>query len=164
MINGNSKQRFVAWPTYHEAGHVIDDIVNAMKGAWDHLAPEMRYVYNDIQNPHLNAARLQGHKVGPGSSPRYRDFGPKDRGYSPSQEMEELIAESLRAYAMNPNYFKTVAPEAAKFIRQAVNRHPQLSRTIQFNELAVGLPAAGLAFGAARDGEHPPSDQNGSDF
>jgi hypothetical protein len=38
------------------------------------------------------------------------------------------------------NYIKTVAPETAKAIRAAVNAHPTLSRTIQFNTIA-GLAA-----------------------
>jgi hypothetical protein len=59
----------------------------------------------------------------------------------------ELIAEGLRAYMTNPNYFKSVAPNAAAKIRAAVNANPHLKKVIQFNSLA----AAGLAGTAARN-------------
>ena len=45
----------------------------------------------------------------------------------------ELIAEAIRAYLTNPNYIKSDAPDAAATIRQFVNSHPDMSKTIQFN-------------------------------
>ena len=58
---------------------------------------------------------------------------------------EELLAEGLRAYMTNPNYFKTVAPKTAAKIRAAVNDNPRLKRIIQFNSLgAAGLIGTGV--------------------
>ncbi len=57
----------------------------------------------------------------------------------------ELVAEGLRAYMTDPNYFKTVAPKTAVKIRKAVNESPLLKKVIQFNSLgAFGLIGAGV--------------------
>jgi hypothetical protein len=57
----------------------------------------------------------------------------------------ELVAEGLRAYMSNPNYFKTVAPKAAAKFRAAVNKNRLLKKVIQLNSLgAVGLIGAGV--------------------
>jgi hypothetical protein len=74
--------------------------------------------------------------------------GPQHQGYAGEKMDRELMAEAIRAYMTDPNYFKTVAPNAAAAIRAAVNSHPQLSRLIQFNNLG-GLAPAGAAIGAA---------------
>jgi hypothetical protein len=47
------------------------------------------------------------------------------------------MAEAIRAYMVDPNYLKTVAPKVAAAIREAVNSHPTLSKIIQFNSLAA---------------------------
>ena len=62
---------------------------------------------------------------------------PKDKGYSKPRVPFELVAEAIRAYLTNPNYFKTVAPNAAAAIRAMVNSHPELSKWIQFNSLGA---------------------------
>jgi len=69
---------------------------------------------------------------------------PEDFGYEPQDVPGELQAEGVRAYQSNPNYFKTVAPNAASAIRAAVNSHPTLSKIIQFNTIPpmiAALPA-----------------------
>jgi hypothetical protein len=74
-------------------------------------------------------------------------FTPADRGYPPSEMRLELVAEAIRAYLANPNYLKTVAPELAATIREAVNAHPTLSKLIQFNSLGAAT------FGLTRPGD-----------
>jgi hypothetical protein len=56
----------------------------------------------------------------------------------------ELVAEGLRAYMSNPNFFKKVAPNAAAKFRAVVNKNPYLKKVIQLNSLgAIGLIGAG---------------------
>ena len=45
----------------------------------------------------------------------------------------ELIAQAIRAYMVDPNYLKTVAPKTAEAIRRSVNENPRIAKTIQFN-------------------------------
>ena len=75
---------------------------------------------------------------------------PQDFGYPDSDAPSEIVADAIRAYLTNPNYFKTVAPNAAARIRALVNSHPQLSKWIQFNSLA-GLTVLGGTKGALED-------------
>jgi hypothetical protein len=46
------------------------------------------------------------------------------------------MTEAIRAYATDPNWFKTAASQTAKRIREFVNSHPEWSKIIQFNALA----------------------------
>jgi hypothetical protein len=66
---------------------------------------------------------------------------PNSFGYGPGASQRELVVEGIRAYMADPNYFKTVAPEAAKAIRAAVNSNPRLNKAIQFN--TMGNPFLG---------------------
>jgi hypothetical protein len=56
-----------------------------------------------------------------------------NRRYEGNGVLREYVAEAIRAYLVNPNYLKTVAPKTAAAIRAAVNGHPRLSRILQFN-------------------------------
>lgn len=47
------------------------------------------------------------------------------------------MAEAIRAYLVDPNYIKTVAPDLAAAIRDAVNSDPTLAPVIQFNNLRL---------------------------
>jgi hypothetical protein len=56
----------------------------------------------------------------------------------------ELMADAGRYYKEDPQRFKALYPNAAKFIRDIVNEDPLLSQHIQFNVVAPGgglLPA-----------------------
>src|SRR6266481_2404601 len=79
---------------------------------------------------------------------------PENFGYSGNDAIyAELIAEGLRAYMTDPNYFKTAAPKTAAKIRKAVNESPYLRHAIQFNSLgAIGLTGAGVR-GQDRDAQ-----------
>ena len=46
---------------------------------------------------------------------------PQSAGYAPKEWAHELNAEGLRAYLTAPNYFKSVAPDAAAAMRGYVN-------------------------------------------
>jgi len=65
-------------------------------------------------------------------------FQPEDFRYPLKEVNLELVAEGLRTYMADPNYFKTMDPETAAKIRAAVNRSPHLKKVIQFNSLAAG--------------------------
>jgi hypothetical protein len=72
--------------------------------------------------------------------------GPEYFEYPADHFLPELVVEGMRAYATNPNYFKTVAPEAAKWIREWANANPWIRDVIQFNAL-TGLLAGGIESG-----------------
>jgi hypothetical protein len=120
----------------HETGHMVDDLGAGPSGmSIQGLEPELESVYST-----LNTGK-EG--VRPPKLPR-------DFGYPKREAPSELVAEAVRAYLTNPNYFKTVAPDAAAAIRALVNSHPELSRLIQFNSLG-GLTVLGGAMGGAPD-------------
>lgn len=109
----------------HETGHVIDQIAGLL--STEHL-DELKRVYNTLNN---NVGRTRyGRDAGPGTN-----FTPSQRGYPSHEVPREYIAEAIRAYLTDPNYFKTVAPNVAAAIRKAVNNHPKLAPVIQFNSL-----------------------------
>ena len=110
----------------HEVGHLIDGASGLSLGAFPKR--ETAKVYSDLYT---------------GQAHRTRQLtGPQHVGYKPSEVPGELIAESIRAYMMDPAYLKTVAPKTARLIREYVNTHPTLSKIIQFNTLAAAaLPA-----------------------
>ncbi len=105
------------------------------------IKDELKQVYNLQANP---AAAYQRRLV-----------GPADRGYGPAQAPRELMAEALRAYLTDPNAFKTVAPNTAARIRNAINSHPVLSKVIQFNA------AGGIAYGMASRPNDPGDEGTG---
>jgi hypothetical protein len=115
----------------HEFGHAIDHF-----SGWfsDKLTSEeideLRDVYSDLRG---------GWKKG---TPRKQ---PEDFSYAVNKVNMELVAEGLRAYMSNPNYFKKVAPKAAAKFRAIVNENPHLKKVIQLNSLgAIGLIGAGV--------------------
>jgi len=107
--------------TAHEVGHVIDGFAGNIptKG----LERELHFVYNATNT---------------GKENKYVQIRPADRGYDKTEAPRELMAEAIRAYMVDPNFLKTVAPQTAKRIREYVNSHPKLSKIIQFNSLAAG--------------------------
>jgi hypothetical protein len=115
----------------HEFGHAIDHLAgNLTKELTRAEVGELRDVYSTVRSGSEN--------------PPFR-VQPESFGYEPGQVNEELLAEGLRAYMANPNYFKTVAPKTAAKIRAAVNDNPRLKRIIQFNSLgAAGLVGTGV--------------------
>jgi len=117
--------------TAHEFGHAIDHLAgNLAKNLTQTEIGELRYVYGTSRS-------------GSENHPFRRQ--PESFRYRPYQVNGELLAEGLRAYMANPNYFKTVAPKTAARIRAAVNDNPRLKKIIQFNSLgAAGLIGTGV--------------------
>jgi hypothetical protein len=71
---------------------------------------------------------------------------PETYGYDGDHVNRELVAEGLRAYLTNPNYFKAAAPRSAAKLRAAINSEKWLKRVIQVNSLgAAGVVGAGAA-------------------
>jgi hypothetical protein len=128
-ILGPQDQDFV---TAHEFGHGIDYFANEVSATL--TTPEideLRRVY----------ATLRG---GPGRKTLHPQ--PETYGYSGDHVNRELVAEGLRAYLTNPNYFKAAAPRSAAKLREAVNTNKYLKRVIQLNSLgAAGIVGAGAA-------------------
>lgn len=108
----------------HELGHAIDEIAGQLdtKG----LTKELEQVYSDLTTGQQGRTR---HKT-----------RPKDLNYPPREVPRELFAEAIRAYMVDPNYLKTVAPKTAAAIRKAVNEDPKIARVIQFNaDAPIGI-------------------------
>lgn len=104
----------------HETGHAVDEIAGQVPTAG--LADELRVVYSDL------ATGQQG---------RTRNLTePKHMGYSTAEAPREMMAEAIRAYMIDPNYLKSVAPKTAARIREHINTNPRVSRVVQFNTLA----------------------------
>ena len=127
----------------HMLGHILDYRVaqasvsrsnEDIQGiSQDGLNDELRYVYNDCNNPILNNARRLDASLESHDDPEYQGFGPEQRGCHGADARAELMAEAIRVYLQNPNYIKTVAPNVAARIRAAVNTNPDLKRIIMFN-------------------------------
>jgi hypothetical protein len=100
----------------HEMGHMIDEIAGRISTAG--LSRELAQVYNTLNTGQERTRHLTG---------------PQHLGYQGASVPREYMAEAIRAYMTDPNYLKTVAPKTAAAIREAVNAHPTLSKTIQFN-------------------------------
>ena len=126
-----SKAANVPLALAHEYGHAIDHFTRFLlsEGLTEDEEIELRKVY----------ARQV---IGEGEKPE--KLQPEHFHYKGSDINRELVAEGVRAYMTNPNYFKTVAPNTAAKIRGLVNENPYLKDAIQFNSLgAIGLIGAG---------------------
>ena len=111
----------------HELGHAFDELSGQIPTAG--LNTELRQIYNTLNTGRERTTNLTG---------------PQHLGYGGEEVPREYMAEAIRAYLTNPNYIKTVAPKTAARIREYVNANPRLSRTIQFNGVALPL-ATGTA-------------------
>jgi hypothetical protein len=163
-------ERVLEHETGHLFGHVrfrkrrlIHDALIDRASADPRIMDELRFVYNDLNNPYL--AQMRGHlgdpdwlpanyNMGGWRKPARRTvgdlvshFGPENHGYVGDYVNHELTAEAFRAYGSNPNYFKTVAPNAAKAIREIWNKNPVASKILKFNAVAgAGAPLAAGQF------------------
>jgi hypothetical protein len=138
----------------HEIGHMVEDLAGELAGYYDDiplnvipqtgLAPELRALYNDLNNPAIARIRARGREPDITTNAALRDFGPEQMGYSAEDAPRELFADAVRAYLTNPNYLKTMAPNVAARIREYANANPVISKFIQFNAIpaAVGVPLA----------------------
>lgn len=122
--------------TAHETGHIIDQFAGEIPT--EGLDEELNFVYNALRT---------------GKERKFVQSLPEDFGYSGPEIQREKMAEVIRAYMVDPNYLKTVAPKTAKRIRQWVNPHPELSKIIQFNSLAAGGAAGLTMMGQSEDSE-----------
>jgi hypothetical protein len=113
----------------HEFGHAIDHLAGYLsKTLTPEEIAELSFVYG-----------RQRYRIG-GDLLQPENFGYKGAGVN-----HELVAEGLRAYMIDPNYFKTAAPKTAAKFRKAVAESPYLEHAIQFNSLgAIGLIGAGV--------------------
>lgn len=88
---------------------------------------ELAPLYNTLNNPNRTPGSL---RAAPG-----RMFTPADLGYSGEAVSREYLAEAIRAYLVDPNYVKSIAPKTAARIREWINSHPGLLPILQFNSL-----------------------------
>ena len=120
----------------HEVGHAIDALSDQIptKG----LEDELDFNYSALRT---------------GEERKFVLSRPQDFGYKGEMVEREKIAEAIRAYLVDPNYLKTVAPKTAARIRQFVADSPDLANIIQFNGLAAGGAVAGAAAGQSNNAE-----------
>jgi hypothetical protein len=110
----------------HEVGHAIDSLSGKIgtKG----LSTELKQVYHDLATGRQGETKKQ--------------TLPQHLGYPAKEVRDEMVAEAVRAYIVDPHHLKSVAPETAKRIREAVNTDPRIAKVIQFNQ--GGAPNVGL--------------------
>jgi hypothetical protein len=135
----SADQRLIALA--HELGHGIADNVKRPVSL-DGSAVAGRKVYHDLRTGDTSAQTLR------------KFHSPELDGYPKVDVDEELRAELLRAYMMDPNYLKSVAPNAAKSIRDSVNADPWLRKVVQFNALspiAIGAGAGAYSLDDPRN-------------
>ncbi len=124
--------------TAHEVGHVID--ISAGEIPTEGLDDELDFLFNA-----LSSGKEQ-------QKFRFLQHRPEDFGYSGPEAAREKMAEAVRAYMVDPNYLKTMAPKTAARIREWAYSHPEVSNVVRFNSLAAGVGATGLA-GQSEDSE-----------
>jgi hypothetical protein len=127
----------------HETAHIFDEVAGQIptKG----IKKDLLKIYNDLNNLDLPQGSFQPRTV-KFSGKEYKYPGKKKllpseiKPYPKKEDPFELWAEAIRAYMVDPNYIKSVAPKVAQRIREYVNKHPELKNIIQFNALApVGV-------------------------
>ena len=129
----------------HFMGHLIDGIAGEREQSASGerqsrvlisqlgIERELRYIYNDLNNPEINELRRTGISVEQEEADRFQVHTPELIGCLGWEADAELMAEAIRAYLQNPNYIKTVAPGVARRIRDFVNPNPRIHDIIQFN-------------------------------
>jgi len=129
----------------HEIGHIIDKWAGEIplknlegKSRAREIRRELELVYHQLSDGSFR--RLQDNVAR-----KYMTLPQESFGYSKEEAPRELMAEAIRAYMADPNYFKTVAPLTAALIRKAVNGNPRVSHIIQFNGLGPMALATGTA-------------------
>jgi hypothetical protein len=131
LLNIGPKARDRDFVLAHEFAHAIDHLAGNISAT---LTPkeeaELSFVYADLRHSEIKDGHL---------------LQPENFGYEGDEIKWELVAEGLRAYMIDPNYFKTKAPQTAAKFRKAVAESPYLKHALQFNSLgAIGLTGAGV--------------------
>ncbi len=127
----------------HELGHVIDELAGQIPSKG--LADELTRVYNDLNRQDWRFARQE--RTGVPVAPKYR-ARPEDFGYARRDIAREYAAEAIRAYMVDPNYIKTVAPKTAEAIRKTFKPNPSLRDILQFNTWLPFTVLGGWAAGS----------------
>jgi hypothetical protein len=116
---------------YHELGHGLDDIAGLEFGKGGSVRIPGGRLRDDVDEIYHQMATGAESEMG-------RRAGPLSFGYPQSKVDSELVAEGFRAYMQNPVALKSLSPEFAKAMRDAVNSHPVISKYLQFNEVKGG--------------------------
>lgn len=147
LLNRHLRGRQAESVKAHEFGHGVRKVTQ----------PEPRSRnYEPLQDEIQNEAARVYHQLNTGKAPRKNQklFGPVDRNPEDTEIDEEFFAEAMRAYLADPNAFKSLFPDMARFVRKTVNGNPDLMKIIQFNSAAGAAALTG--YGATND----PSAQN----
>lgn len=115
----------------HELGHGLESLTFGSKIPQAGAAREAAQVYSDLNSKMY----VPKGKIG---------ATPESHGYQKNEWESERMAESIRAYLRDPNYFKSVAPKLAARIREYLNNNPNTKKIVQFNSAGgVGLGLLG---------------------
>jgi hypothetical protein len=114
----------------HAFGHVIDDRAGMIPLAGTRAQADK--AYNTLATGQERDLKLTT---------------PRSQGYNREEAPREISAEMIRAYATDPNYLKTVAPDVAERVRYYVNNHPDLSKIVQFNAVPAAIGAGAMMQG-----------------
>ncbi len=101
----------------------------------DDIAKQMRRVYHDLSKTDA----ISDYKP---DVDAWGNLSPENLGYSSSHTNHELFAEFFKAATRDPNYVKSVAPEAYEWMARMLDEDPHLSKVVQMNSIGGGL--AGL--------------------
>lgn len=116
----------------HELAHGIDYLTAGKSGIQaEGITRELGQVYHDLNDGSWRRGK---------DTPKRYKTSPESNGYRASDVAAENMAEAIRAYMVDPNYIKTVAPKTAARIREYVNENPRLNSVIQFNS-GTGRPS-----------------------
>ena len=122
----------------HEFGHAINDMAGVYNPATKYGQIPTNGIVGQLDH---NYDLLNNRQLGNPAVPRKpRQQATPGTGEYPKSDWDaEKLAEAVRGYATDPNYFKTVAPDVAARVREFVNINPRLKNIVQFNSAGAGL-------------------------
>lgn len=122
----------------HELAHALDKLSGDVQGAG--VQAELRHIYDFLNN-------RQGQSVAPRAA-KHQHTPAVDK-YAPDKHRDEMWAEAIRLYMIDPNTIKTIAPNVAAKIRAHFNGREGFKNIVQFNSLlgATGAGGAALYYG-----------------
>ncbi len=127
--------------TAHMLGHMVDHKAGAVQELadgtsiraipQDGLDVELRWIYNDRNNPLLIEYRRQNGGATPAEDIRFNAYGPEQLGITDAAARAELMADAIGSYLLAPEYVKAFAPKVLGRLREAVANNP-VSEVVNF--------------------------------
>lgn len=99
------------------------------------IESQMRRVFHD-SNTYSSHIPAYDEKAG-----AYGNLSPENHGYNSNHNPHELLAEFFATASRDPDYVKTVAPEAYEWMAEQLDADPKLRKVVQMNSVGGGLAA-----------------------